>query len=89
MSLREKDIASRPKMYTSEDQSRRLMAAGCDFVKVEMVGHSIVLHPVSLAKLWDIVAGLPQWVEIPPGIRSFELVEFLVQTIVNYQSKQK
>jgi len=74
-------------MYTSTEQSRRLMAAGCDFVKVSMAGHEIVLHPVSLAKLWDVVADYPEWTEIPPGIRSFQLVEFLVQTIIEYQSR--
>ena len=89
MSVRERNIASRPKNETSEDQTRRLMAAGCNFVKVEMVGHEIALHPVSLAKLWDVVADLPEWVDIPPGIHSFDLVEFLVRTIVNHQSKER
>ena len=88
MSARERNITSRPKMYTSVNQSRRLMAAGCDFVKVTMAGHKIILHPVSLAKLWDVVADLPEWVEIPAGIHSFDLVEFLVQAIVNHQSKK-
>ena len=89
MSERTRGISSRPKMFTSEDQTRRLMAAGCDFVKVSMVGHQIVLEPVSLAQLWDVVADLPEWVDIPAGIHSFDLVEFLVRTIVSHQSKVK
>lgn len=89
MTERARDISSRPKDSTNEDQSRRLVAAGCDFVKVSMQGHSIVIHPVSLAKLWDVVADFPEWTEIPAGIHSFDLVEFLVQKIVNHQSKSK
>lgn len=89
MSERTRGISSRPKMFTSEDQTRRLMAAGCDFVKVSMVGHQIVLEPVSLAKLWDIVADMPEWIDIPSGIHSFDLMELLVQIIVNHQSKAK
>lgn len=89
MSERTRGISSRPKMFTSEEQTRRLMAAGCGFVKVSMVGHHIVLEPVSLAQLWDVVADLPEWADIPPGIHSFALVELLVQIIVNHQSKVK
>lgn len=88
MTERVKGIAHRPKDATSEDQSRRLVAAGCDFVKVTMEGHGIVCHPVTLGRLWDAVADLPEWVEIPMGIHSFDLVEFLVQTIVKHLSKE-
>ena len=89
MTERIKGISPRPKDATSEEQSRRLVAAGCSFVKVTMEGHGIVCHPVNLAQLWDVVADLPEWVEIPTGIHSFDLVEFLVQIIVNHQSKVK
>ena len=58
-------------------------------MKASMVGHQIVFEPVSLAQLWDVVADLPEWVDIPAGIHSFDLVEFLVRTIVSHQSKAK
>lgn len=89
MTKRVRDIAHRPKNATSEDQSRRLVAAGFGFVKVTMEGHDIVCHPVPLGQLWDEVANLPEWIEIPVGIHSFELVEFLVQTLLDHQSKTK
>jgi len=87
MTSRMKGISSRPKDATSDEQSRRLMAAGCSFVKVTMDGHRIIVRPVSLAQLWDIVADYPEWVEIPSGIHSFDLVELLVRIIVDHQSK--
>ena len=87
MTERIKGISPRSKDATSEEQSRRLVAAGCSFVKVTMEGHGIVCHPVTLAQLWDVVADLPERVEIPTGIHSFDLVEFLVRTIVDHQSK--
>ena len=89
MSERTRGISSRPKMFTSEEQTRRLMAAGCSFVKASMVGHQIVFEPVSLAQLWDIVADMPEWIDIPSGIHSFDLMELLVQIIVSHQSKTK
>lgn len=89
MTERVRGISHRPKDATSEEQSQRLVAAGCSFVKVSMEGHGIVCHPVPLGQLWDVVADFPEWVEIPRGIRSFELVEFLVQTIVDHQSKTR
>lgn len=89
MSERTRGISSRPKMFTSDEQTRRLMAAGCSFVKASMVGHQIVFEPVFLAQLWDVVVDLPEWVDIPAGIHSFDLVEFLVRTIVSHQSKVK
>ncbi len=89
MSDRTRGISSRPKMFTSDEQTRRLMAAGCSFVKASMVGHQIVFEPVSLAQLWDVVADLPEWTDIPSGIHSYDLVELLVKIIVNHQSKVK
>ena len=75
---------------TTIHQGRRLLAAGCPFVKVHMDGHKIMPEPIPLGRLWDIAHGLGLEYEFPLELTSNELTEALVADIEkHYRNETK
>lgn len=77
---------------TTIEQGRRLLAAGCPFVKLHMqpAAHQIVPAPIPLGRLWDIAHGLGLEYEFPMELTSSELTEALVAAIEkHYRNETK
>lgn len=73
---------------TTKAQGNRLLAAGCPYVSLHMVGHQIVPEPIPFGRLWDIAHGLGLEYEFPLELTSTELMEALVAALVAYYSAQ-
>lgn len=75
-----------PSNQTTIEQGRRLLAAGCPFVKLHMTEttHKIVPDPIPLGRLWDIAHSLGLEYEFPLELTSNELIEALVAAIEDY-----
>lgn len=75
---------------TTIEQGRRLLVAGCPYVKLHMTGttHKIVPDPIPLGHLWDIAHGLGLEYEFPLELTSGELTEALVAALVDFYSAQ-
>lgn len=75
-----------PSNQTTIEQGRRLLAAGCPFVKLHMTGttRKIVPDPIPLGRLWDIAHGLGLEYEFPLELTSAELTEALVAALEDY-----
>ena len=75
-----------PSNQTTIEQGRRLLAAGCPFVKLHMTEttHKIVPDPIPLGRLWDIARKLGLEYEFPLEITSCELTEALVVAVESY-----
>jgi len=71
---------------TTIEQGRRLLAAGCPFIKLHMqeASHKIVPDPIPLGRLWDIAHDLGLEYEFPLELTSTELTEALVVALENY-----
>ena len=77
---------------TTIEQGRRLLAAGCPFVKLHMTEttHKIVPDPIPLGRLWDIAHKLELEYEFPLELTSSELTEALVAAIEkHYRNESK
>ena len=77
---------------TTIEQGRRLLEAGCPYVKLHMqtAAHQIVPDPIPLGRLWDIAHGLGLEYEFPLELKSSELTEALVAAIEkHYQTFEK
>ena len=84
---------------TNIEQGRRLLAAGCPYVKLHMqpVNHKIVPDPISLGRLWDLAGRhelhgavedlLVQARQMEIGITSSDLVETLVSALEEHFKK--
>lgn len=66
---------------TTKKQSNRLLAAGYPKMTLRMVGHTVVVKPLTLGQLWDAVHELNIWYEFRNDLSSNELIEALVQTL--------
>lgn len=66
---------------TTRKQSARLLEAGFPKVTLRMVGHTVVVEPLTLGQLWDAVHELNTWYEFRNDLSSNELIEALVQTL--------
>lgn len=66
---------------TTKKQSNRLLAAGYPKMTLRMVGHTVVVEPLTLGQLWDAVHELDTWYEFRNDLSSNELIEALVQTL--------
>ena len=75
---------------TTIAQGRRLLAAGCPFVKLHMqpAAHKIVPDPIPLGRLWDIAHGLGLEYEFPLELTSSELTEALVAAIEKHYNDE-
>ena len=73
---------------TTIKQSKRLLAAGYPDVDLRMVGHSIVVMPVPLYRLWDAVHQLNVWHEFRNDLTSNELIEALVQILEEHYANE-
>ena len=75
---------------TTIEQGRRLLVAGCPYVKLHMTAsaHKIVPDPIPLGRLWDIARGLGLEYEFPLELTSAELTEALVAALVDYYAAQ-
>ena len=80
-----------PSNQTTIKQGRRLLAAGCPFVKLHMqpAAHKIVPDPIPLGRLWDIAHGLELEYEFPLELTSNELIEALVAAIEDYYHSEE
>ncbi len=75
---------------TTKEQGRRLLVAGCPYVKLHMTGttHKIVPDPIPLGRLWDIAHGLGLEYEFPLELTSSGLTEALVAAIEKHYNDE-
>lgn len=75
---------------TTKEQGRRLLVAGCPYVKLHMTAaaHKIVPDPIPLGRLWDIAHGLGLEYEFPLELTSAELTEALVAALEDYYANE-
>lgn len=75
---------------TTIKQGRRLLAAGCPFVKLHMTEttHKIVPDPIPLDRLCDIAHKLELEYEFPLELTSNELIEALVAAIEKHYNDE-
>lgn len=66
---------------TTKKQNNRLLAAGYPKMTLRMVGHTVIVEPLTLGQLWDAVHELNTWYEFRNDLSSNELIEALVQTL--------
>ena len=80
-----------PSNQTTIEQGRRLLAAGCPFVKLHMTEttHKIVPDPIPLWRLWDMVHKLGLEYEFPTELTSKELTEALVSALEDYYRSEE
>lgn len=81
-----------PSNQTTIEQGRRLLEAGCPFVKLHMqpANHKIVPDPIPLGRLWDIAHKLGLEYEFPLVLTSKELTEAIVAAIEkHYRNESK
>lgn len=76
---------------TTIEQGRRLLAAGCNFVKMHTTErtHQIVPDPIPLGRLWDIAHGLGLEYEFPLELTSRQLTEALVAAIEKHYRNEE
>lgn len=73
---------------TTIKQSKRLLAAGYPDVDLRMSGHTVVVEPVPLGRLWDAVHQLNVWHEFRNDLTSNELIEALVQILEDHYANE-
>lgn len=73
---------------TTKEQGRRLLVAGCPYVKLHLAGHRIVPDPIPLGRLWDIAHGLGIEYEFPLELTSAELTEALVAALEDFYTNE-
>lgn len=74
---------------TTIRQARRLFTAGCPFIHLRTVGHTITFEPVPLGRLWDMAHRLGLEYEFPLELTSNELIEALVAAVEDYYRNEK